>query len=106
MATTQQDIRDWLHEGKRKGATHVIVACDTFDHSDYPVYVMPGEDIAKRAAALDGPNMQRVMEVYDLSLDLEAQLREERAYHGYTPRTPEISPEAAALLRAATPAKA
>ncbi|MBI4450107.1 hypothetical protein HY634_03545 [Candidatus Uhrbacteria bacterium] len=99
MATTQEEIRGWLREGKDKGATHVIVACDEFDGEDYPVFVMPGEDVAQRAAALDGPNMQKVMEVYDLSLDLEMQLREERAYHGYTPKTPEISPLVASFLR-------
>lgn len=106
MTTAQEDIRHWLQEGRRQGATHVIVACDSFDHSDYPVYVMPGEDIARRAAAYDGKNTQILMEVYDLSLDFEMQLREERAYHGYTPRTLEVSAEAAAFLRAATPAKA
>ena len=106
MATTQAEIRGWLNEGQRKRATHVIVATDTFSHEDYPVYVMPGEDVAQRAEEHDGPNMQRVVEVYDLSMDLEMQLREERAYHGYTPRTGEIGSDAAALLRAATHAKA
>lgn len=67
---------------------------------------MRRQKVATVAAKYDGKNMQIVMEVYDLSLDLEAQLREERAYHGYRPRTPEISPVAAVLLRAATPAKA
>ncbi len=106
MATTQEEIRDWLHEGRQKGATHVIVVCDTFDSGDYPVFVMPGEDVAERAVEFDGQNMQKVMEVYDLSLDVEMQLREERAYHGYTPGTPELSPLTAGLLRAATRAKA
>lgn len=90
MATTQEEVRGWLHEGKQKGGTHVIVATDGFDYSDYPVFVMPGEDVAARAAALDGPNMQKVMEVYDLSLDLEAQLREVRACYGYTPGAPGV----------------
>jgi hypothetical protein len=60
------------------GATHVIVFCDTFDHEDYPTYVMPGTD--PRVAAKGG-EMQVVMEVYALHLDLEAQLSERRAFH-------------------------
>jgi hypothetical protein len=29
----------------------------------------------------DGPNMQKVMEMYNLSLDIETQLKEQRAWH-------------------------
>lgn len=43
MGTTREDITGWLHRGQEKGATHMIVVCDTFDWSDYPVFVMPGE---------------------------------------------------------------
>ena len=49
MPTTQKDIRGWLHRGKEKGATHVLVVCDTFDHSDYPVFVMLGQNVRKVA---------------------------------------------------------
>ncbi len=81
MATTQEDIRDWLKEGKRRRSTHVIVVCDTFDHSDYPVYVKRTEKVREEADKHDGPNMQRVMEVYALHLDLELQLAEKRSFH-------------------------
>ncbi len=65
----------------------MIVVCDTFDHEDYPVYVKPGEDVRKKYAEYDGPNMQRVMEVYALHLDLESQLNEHRAKHFENPPT-------------------
>jgi len=65
--TTLDDVARWMQEGKEKGATHVIVVCDTFDWEDYPVYVMPGEDLQKKTAEYSGPNMQKVMEVIDLS---------------------------------------
>ena len=81
MVTTQDTIRRWLLEGKEEGATHVIVACDTFDWSDYPVYVQPGEQVEETFAKYNGKNMQKVMEVYDLALDIEAQLSEVRAWH-------------------------
>lgn len=81
MATTQTDIREWLARGKEKGATHVIVACDTFDWSDYPVFVMPGQDARAVAKKYDGTNMQKLMEVYNLSQDIEAQINQRRSFN-------------------------
>jgi hypothetical protein len=77
MATTSSDIRRWLEEGKKTGATHVIVATDTYDWSDYPIFVKPYEDARERSEALG--EMQRLTEVYDLSKDFEAQLCAPRA---------------------------
>lgn len=73
MPTTQDDIRNWLKRAP-KGATHMLVVCDTFDYSDYPKFVMPGEDVRKIADANNGPNMTKLMEVYNLSIDLEKQV--------------------------------
>lgn len=87
MGTTHQDIRRWLQEAKGDGGTHLIVVCDTFDHEDYPVVVKPGEDVRKKYEEYNGPNMQRVMEVYALHLDWESQLREDRSYHFEMPGT-------------------
>lgn len=80
--TTQEQIRSWFLTGKREHATHMIVVCDTFDHEDYPVYVKQNEDVHEVHKKYDrGTNMQRVMEVYALHLDMEAQLNEVRAFH-------------------------
>lgn len=81
MPTTSEEIRSWLKEGQRKGASHVIVVCDTYDHEDYPVFVMPEQDVRKCYDGYNGKQMQRVMEVYALHLDLEAQLLEFRSFH-------------------------
>lgn len=64
--TTRAEIDAWKTRGRAKGATHMIVVCDTFDHDDYPVYVLPGERLADKLARYDGANMQRVMEVVEL----------------------------------------
>ena len=79
MPTTKEDIRRMLQRGTLKGATHVIIVCDTFDHGDFPVLVMPGEDARKIADERDAQPMERVMEVYNMSLDLEEQINERRA---------------------------
>lgn len=60
MAATRADIEGWFDSGVAQGATHMIVKCDTFDWSDYPVYVTPDEDVHER----DEGNKDRTMEVY------------------------------------------
>lgn len=81
MSTDANKIRRWLVAGKRKRATHVIVVCDTFDHTDTPVYVAPGQDARAVSDAESRKPMQRVMEVYNLAMDIDAQLKEYRAFN-------------------------
>ena len=81
MATTREDITGWLHRGQEKGASHVLVVCDTFDWSDYPVFVMPGQDVRKAAEENNGPNMTKLMEVYKLEDDWETQLNQHRSFN-------------------------
>ncbi len=81
MAATKEDIEGWVDEGIAQGATHVVIVCDDFDYEDYPVYVMPSQNAQEVVDGHNGVNMQRVMEVYDLSLSIEDQLLEHRAWH-------------------------
>jgi len=81
MATSKDDIRQWLKRGRDEGRTHLVVVCDTFDYEDYPTYVSPGEDPHEFVRKKREESMQRVMEVYNLSLDDEQQLAEHRAFN-------------------------
>jgi len=81
MAATREDIQRWLQTGIEKEATHVIVMCDTFDWDDYPVYVSANEDIHEKLKECRNKSMAKVMEVYNLKMDIEAQMREHRAYN-------------------------
>ena len=78
MTATRLNIKEWIEEGIEKGATHVVIMCDTFDYEDYPVYIMVGEDPRDKASY---ENMQRPMECYDLRMDIDAQLNEYSASH-------------------------
>lgn len=77
--TTKSEIDDWFERGLKAKAAYMLVICDTYDHEDYPVYVMTKARCLSKAKSPG--EMQRVMEVYDLSLDKAAQLRETRAMH-------------------------
>lgn len=81
MSTTMDDIKRWFLEGKKEKATHLIVVCDTFDYEDYPVYVKEGQDPKKRVTAINGQSMQKVMEVYNLSQDMDTQLKTRRNWN-------------------------
>lgn len=81
MGTLKEDLRRWFLEGVRDKATHMIIVCDTYDHEDYPVFVAVGEDVRKVVGNYNGKDMQRVMEVYDLRMDMEEQLRQDRVFN-------------------------
>ncbi len=85
MAAKKDEIRAWLEEGKKNGAAFVLVACDTFDWEDYPVPCKNVVELKAKAEEIHNKNMQKVMECYDLSLELEPQLLEFRAWHGWRP---------------------
>ena len=78
MAATKQDISEWFNRGVQDKADYMIVVCDTYDWDDYPVYANKS-DVHAKYQEHNGPNMQKVMEVYDLHSDKDEQMNERRA---------------------------
>lgn len=78
---SQATIRRWLDNAKSKGATHMLVVSDTFNHECYPVNVMPCDNASNLHNKYNAMEMQKVMEVYSLSKNIELQLNEHRALH-------------------------
>ena len=74
--TTRSEIETWFDRGLSQNAKYMIVVCDSFDHEDYPVYV--SSDSACMKKYKNSGQMQRVMEVYDLSHNKEDQLNKTR----------------------------
>lgn len=68
MAATRQDVDRWIDTAKEKKAKYIISVCDTFDWDDYPVYIMPNEDLEERKKEYRG-NMQRINEVIEIKED-------------------------------------
>ena len=77
MSTSVNDIREWL-KGTKPKHTHMLIVCDTFDYEDYPVFT---KNIQKAMKKYHHKDMQKVMEVYNLSIDLEKQLSEGISWH-------------------------
>ena len=79
MGTTVRDIRRMIEECK--GSEFVLIVTDTFDYTTYAVgcFEEDFEEVYHRYNNLE--QMSRVMEVYDMSLNLTEQLKESRAFH-------------------------
>lgn len=78
MATTQSTITEWFESGIENEHKWMLVVCDTFDYVDYPVYADSVAEFDSKYERNNGVDMQRVMEVYDLSLDLASQIKAKR----------------------------
>lgn len=79
MGTSKNDILRMIEECG--DVEFVMIVTDTFDYTTYGVGVSE-EDFARVYGVYNNyDNMSRVMEVYDLSLDLFTQLQEKRARH-------------------------
>ena len=72
MSIMVEDLKRMYEFGKKSDKEFMIVVCDTFDYDDYPIYtgVNDFQDLYKE---YDGKNMQKIMEVYDLSIPFEKQ---------------------------------
>lgn len=87
MGTSNEMLRQWFDNGLRDGEyTHMIIVWDTFDGEDYPRYFRgTAEECRKEVDALERrgrQNMEKVMEVYDLSKDKDEQtLGSERVWN-------------------------
>ena len=74
--TTQTEIGEWFDEGVAKGSAYMLILCDTYDWDDYPVYTSNGDEATRRAK--HPGEMQKLMEVYDLHMSRDEQLRKHR----------------------------
>lgn len=79
MAATKENISKWFDAGVKKDATHLIVVCDAFENCDYPVFVTANQDVLKERRDIDEMDMQRVVEIYNLTRDKSGQLAEKRS---------------------------
>jgi len=78
MTASRTDIERWLTDAKTVEADYLIVAVDTFDYDNYPIYCRGDEECRRKYNEVCSASMQRVDEVYNLSLDLETQLNTQR----------------------------
>lgn len=81
MAASKEQIREWVERGVAMNATHVIIVYDRWDYEDYPAYVYQDQSVLHEISMRDEKDMLRVIEVYNLLMDIESQLNEFRAWN-------------------------
>ena len=70
--TTRVTIKNWFKRGILDNKKYMIVWCDMFDYEDYPEYYNTRKGAI---AARDNPEeMQKYMESYNLSEDVDVQI--------------------------------
>jgi hypothetical protein len=80
--TSYNKVKNWVMEAKMSGCEYAIIACDRFDHSDYLIKCRNADECREKIQEINKPdNMQRIMEIYDLSMPIQDQLNEYRALH-------------------------
>lgn len=81
MTAKLQDIKRWLEQAEFLKATHLIVAVDTHNYRNYPVYVEKGEKVQEEIERIEGQPLQGIDEVYNMSMNIGEQLEEYRAHN-------------------------
>lgn len=65
MTATSKDRARWIEDGKKQKAEYLIIACDTFDFDNYPVYCSQA-NLEKEKRRISGSSMQKIDEVIEL----------------------------------------
>lgn len=81
MATSKTEIAGMFLRGKAKGYKYMIIVCDNYNFEDYPHYVNTPRELEEELQDYIIDKWVTPMEVYDLSMDMNKQLNEERAWH-------------------------
>jgi hypothetical protein len=68
-------LRNWLEECYRVGASHMLLILNREDFSNFPVKVFPHENLERVIEFYRAYEEYEVLEVYSMSLDMEAQLQ-------------------------------
>jgi len=81
MGHSRNEIKEWFEEMYNGGFNFMLVVTDTFDYTTYAVGVQVRKFWEKHDYYNNPDKMSRVMEVYNLDMDVEEQLDERRAFH-------------------------
>ena len=83
IAAGKEEIRQWFIEGVEKDAKYMLIVYDRMDfpdNSDSPYYAESADSAQGILRDFNNDPMCEVMEIYDLSADMEAQLAEKRTW--------------------------
>jgi len=81
-AATKSNLIKWFQKGVRNNQSHMIVVCDTYNYDDRPIYTNSLEEFKEEyKKVISSHGNETIMEVYDLKVDIDFQINEDRAFH-------------------------
>ena len=81
-AATKQDLISWFKEGVSLKKDHMIVFCDQIEWHDFPIFISGLEEFKKEFDKYSSEHSAiKIMEVYDLNMGMDEQMKERRAFH-------------------------
>jgi len=83
IAAGKEDIRNWFIRGVEEGQKYMLVVFDRMelpDDPDSPYYADSAKEAKRIYKSVSSDVFCSVMEVYDLSADMEEQLAEKKAW--------------------------
>lgn len=80
MAITVCDIRKYLTEQDKTKVSHVLIISSVTQDEEYPINILVTEDVSRKI--IDWNNItHRVIEVYNLGMEIEKQLKEDKCWN-------------------------
>lgn len=73
------EIRVWINQAQQRGARWLLIGHDAFDFGHYPIAIRAEEDPWQRVQEVTRCG-NKVHEAYDLTGNIEAQLRSQRTW--------------------------
>ena len=83
IAAGKEEIRQWFLNGLEEKYKYMIIVFDMMDTDDpdCPYYSFDEDNARRIIREFNDDPMCKVMEVYDLTADMESQLSEKRAWN-------------------------
>jgi len=86
--STTEDIRKWFDDGAESGYDFMLIVCHVNGDNPFPIYTYVANH-AQRIAEYE-QIQHKVLESYDLSVDIDLQIRMKRAYFGMNTPNPNV----------------
>lgn len=79
---TKSDLISWFKIGVESKENHMIVLCDQIEWYDFPRYTSGLEEFKREFKKYSKPQSAiKIIEVYDLNINMDEQMKEYRAFH-------------------------
>ena len=84
IAAGKEEIREWFQNGVKNKHKYMLIVYDQMDapdESDSAYYADDKDEARRLVGTFNDDPMCKIMEIYDLTMDMETQLAEKRVWN-------------------------